>query len=506
MIIVFILMLLCSTGFGDDATLFLGGSGTKADASNVAPGCVTTATWIASLTDTDFMTANGGALALGAGVTWTIAGNTVTINDGTSPFTGLTLTGMYIYCYSNSETPEGEGYYEITADVDNDNIEIKDAGLGNATTFVNVAGGTLDYTIGGAGDISDNEGGETYLQDHFDLISGWTDGGDNLDILINEDCTIDTTVDIEFTGSITRRVRLLATDGDFLSDGTNVTIDTNTALAGALWEIGITQVNVHFYDFTLDAGANANDATHCLELLDGSANGGLTRWYDCTFQGATDDNIRCDAGAIAAGNWAFQLYNPTITGAGAAGIGRAAVGTDCILYIKGGVIHGNTGAGVEVSGVCNVFDGIIIYGNAEGFNFDGFTKGVSVSNCTIDDTGDAFVWDGVGASSDGVIISNCSITNSDVDFAPTGSDYADWVVTNCLLNGNTATYTPVIGIMTQRNIQTGVPGYVGAPDYTPATGSNLIDNGVVGTGDTIGALCATAGAGGGAGVIGTSWN
>jgi len=457
------------------------------------PGIFNMSLWESEADATNFYGLNGTYIAFdnGDSTSFTVGAGFATLTVAST--TGI-LVGMWAAIDDVTAGTNETGYYEIVS-IDSGTTFTIIASTDLSGTTVLDTSDTCSYYVGGIADAFDDS---TVLQLLIDTV-GFVSGADpsnainNLDILCHASSadTLIAQVDVDnISGSTSTVVNMRSLDSAF--DVVNqLTIDTAGSI-GALLSIGATQVNVQFYNFTLDA---SNATANALSLLDSTAVAGFTIWVDCVFAQATGDNISNDAGGASAGRQPLALLNCTIRDGGGHGID--GVGNDNVVRIEGGTIHTNIGGGVRLSGIGSVISGAQIYNNGDAITLDAGSEGTFIENCTIDDNADAVVWDGIGGSTDKIRITNCSITNnSGADFAPTGSDYADVFVANCLINGNGSTYTPVIGIMTQINMQTGVPGYVnqGARDYTTTSSSNLIGNGV--GGDTIGALCAAAGGGG----------
>ena len=494
----------------------LGGPSALEGGNDPSTAVITDAAWALSGDAGDFAKDDGDYLFAGISVaTFDKGDDDFELRSTTDGIFVDIVVGTCVYVGSTDGTTPISTYYEVLEldDWDNGGGEQNNVLVVNPTSLnggTMITAESITINIGGiVGTVDD-----AALQGLFDDIGpdcGATDGNaiNNLNILINQDSTLAATVDIDnISGSSTTRVKLIGTTAAFVDDGASrVVVDVNAAgVLTSLFDIGTTQVNVQFYRFTLDAtnaGAGAN-ATHALNTQDGTTAGGFTTWHDCIFENSTGDCILNDAGANTGYRFALQLYNPIIRGSSAgAGLGTNSA-NDNVVYIGGGKVHNNFGIGIKQSGAGGVFEGVQVYDNGDGFFFEASSKGGLVQNCTIDGNGDAFIFDGLGGSSDDFLIINCAITNNTgVDFNPSGVQFQGWYVANCLLNGNGTTYDPVIGIMTQVNIVTDPPQYEDQPanDYTPATGSPLIDAGVGGTGDTIGALCAAAGAAGGGGII-----
>lgn len=411
------------------------------------------------------------------------------------------IPGMYIYL-RNFSVDGLPGYFKII-EVDSATVlQIATSGLAALSGFVDSQ--VCDYYIGGISDAFDTT---TTLQDELDFIGpacGATDGDatNSLDILCFSAATltITATIDIDnISGSTTTRVRLIATNGDFLDDGTKVKITTNDVIGGdGLFNIATGISGVWFYNFILDANEKAD---YVLRTTDAC----FTQWHDCVFENAVLDNIGNDSGGNIE---TLILYNPIIRNAGRHGVSTISSG-DNLVSIRGGKVYGNIGTGIQVSNSPVILENVLIYGNAIGV--DMFFNSHSITNCTIDDNSVAgLVWDGTpSAVSANIKITNCSITNNAVDFLPSGTAYQACRVYNCCLNGNDATHEiPFVNAMEQRDIITGDPLYADPDnvdldlrDYTPSNLSPLIDAGIAGTGDTIGALCAEAGGGGAGGLL-----
>jgi hypothetical protein len=250
---------------------------------------------------------------------------------------------------------------------------------------------------------------------------------------------------------------------------------------------------VEFFDFTFDCD---DTGVTCLTTVDPS----LSHWHDCIFENATSHNIVNDAGG---GVDSFVLFNPIIRNGGANGLHTGSTG-DNNAEIYGGQCYGHTsGYGIGLSATGNFIDGMLIHGNLDGILIPASDAG-RIVNCTINGNIDAGIeWDGISNGADRWKVESCIISNNGVDFKPTGSTYFHWIVQNCCLFNNTATYTPIIGTLDQYNIITTNPTFTsttpGASGFlVPGSGWSGVDNPE--EGQTIGALCATAGGGAGGGV------
>jgi len=479
-----------------DVTLFWGGTGTQADAVAI-PGIVNN-TWLLFNSPSDSMTANGGALiASETGVT-AVSGAFTTVTK-IGAFAGLSvIADMYMYVSATGGTSDLE-YYEIQSVDSDDVITVETVGTLEGGTLVTAE--TITFSVGGAGDISSNTGGDTDLQDQMDFIGVRLSGSHNFDILMNRDCTIDTTVDIDaISGSATTRVRVIGSDSDFEDDGTQVEITTTSTLANGL---------VKFFDesdYTLwknfDFNGGGKDASRAVYGVFNPSTETSSIFHvfeECKFRGASNDGAIFRSGAQTFANCEFDLN-------GRYGINSFSGSS---MVFESCVFSNNDNHGAFIDGPTSVFNHCIFPDNGgSGLNIDDGGDNARIDHCVF--FGNAVSGLRLDILADKTVVVNCSsINNLGVGYDLDGDAIRpillfrnnhskdnlfvadkDGATSHC---SETATLAAFLVFSSGSNI-TGDPLFT---DFIPAAGSPLIDAGVGGTGDTIGALAATAGGAGG---------
>ena len=481
-----------------DVTTFLGGIGTKADAGLI-PGVCTQAAWAASLDATDFMGANGGYL-VDASTTADITDNLngtldVASLNAFSAFGNDELAGCYIYIYNCSGV--ATGYYLITSNSAS-LVICSDTNL-IATGYTSSA--SADFYIGGAGDTTLTAGLQAAL-DHLGTYVA--NGTNNVDILYNEDLTLTATIDIDnIVGSATTMARLIGTDSSFADTGDQITIDTTTTLSDGLFDfpasgsaVYITFENIDFYG----GGKDASRAAHCVnESATGGASDNII-FVNCTFRGASDHGVLQESDS-----WSFYGCTFTLNGGSGFysldGLNNEFIGNKFIDNDEHGLY--STGARIRVIGN-------IAQGNGQdssvGYGFYLDNEFYCIGNTAKDNYADGFF-----ADSSSFVTVMCNNTSSGSEtgygFNLDGRENIIFFGHNHAYdntgNGTTITHCSEVldtGFAAYKNGDniTGDPN-LNATTYIPDADSPLIDAGVGGTGDTIGALCATAGGGGSGG-------
>jgi hypothetical protein len=474
---VILLLSVCSFANADSVVVPLGGIGTKADAVT-AFGAIKKSVWDAG-SASDFMGTNGAALVTSSSVSLVDNGTDATVTD-TGAY-GSVVNGMYVKVTSASgSTPLG--YYEITSHT-SDTITFSDTDLTASTLAGN---DTVSLSIGGAGLAATGSN----IQDRFDAVGNTIDSTLHVaHVLLNTSETLITApIDIDtMTGSTQLMLFLTGSNSSFVDDGTKATLRGDTGFTGlGLFVVGANTVNIVVKNFILDADDKAASA---LRTMDPSQ----STWIDCEFKNATSHGIVNDGG----GSFSMYLVEPIIRDNGGRGVAKGS-NNDSIVKCYGGSVFGNTSDGIEVSGAGCILNGISIYLNGgNGILFDQYPYNSIVHNCTVDNnTASGLAYDGLGSAATRITVSNTAFSNNAADFSATGADYYEWRVFNCCVYGNTTTYTPVDGRMTQWSIITDNPSFTDAAngDFTPSAGSALIGAGITGT--TIGSMEPAAGAGG----------
>jgi hypothetical protein len=358
----------------------------------------------------------------------------------------------------------------------------------------------------------------TTLQDGLDTVGPRCGAApsiivNNLDIICNQSAatTLAATVLVDaISGSTDKRVRMIGVNSDFEDDGTQIEITTNADLTatGALFKIGATSVHLNFQNIDFNGGGKDSDlAGYCVtdtETSDRNA------YYNCHFHGAESHGV-----LLEGDNGHFVGCEFNLNG----GSGYASGGFDgadtrllsCISHhndshgflindatrntLSGCIAYRNLGTGFRIQGGGSddtVLFGCVAYFNtSDGFYLEGAAIGLLVINCTSSSSVSGYGYNFDSSTSAVRSFSN----NHGYDNEGNGS-----TITHCSVVLDTAW----AGFMFGSNID-GNPLFTNvtdnSEDFRPTSSSPLIDAGAGGTGDTIGALCATAGGGAGGGVM-----
>lgn len=300
-------LMLASAVFGADVTMFLGGTGDQSGAGRVA-GCIKSATWIVNggfIEASDIMPA-GLPLVDEVVVSLTsIGGGKYKVDGAGAIFTSVT-TDFYAFLEVIGGGSNATGYYEITVKNSTSEIEVLDTSL-EPNFLINDESMTM--FVGGAGDISLNTGVDNDdFQDRIDEIGrDVATNANNVDVLINRDITTDSTIDIDApTGSTTTRVRFIGTvydestaDNNFVDDGTQVTITTESAITALLEFTTVDYIDFYNFEFYGGGAARAasciysNDTTVvAIGFQDCLIHGGITAGFN--FKGNFWSIVNCE--------------------------------------------------------------------------------------------------------------------------------------------------------------------------------------------------------------------
>jgi len=475
----------------DEASVsFCYAAGAGSDLGN--GGGATLAAWEAKNAYTDFMAADGGPIA---------SETACTLSGGADLFITATSSGafsdvvvgtialcMFTGVYAN-------GYYIITdVDPSGDWVEI------NLTSqeVPTPTGETCDIVIGGAIDGLEN------------VINTDLANATNYDstVLIKGSETLGGQQDINAGGgSATTRLRFIGVNSSWAEDGTRAVITTSSSIESLIKITTIDYLEFRHIDF--DGNSNA---TYCVYGA-ATTDGWYTSWCDCLFHGATSDGIYmlsyyqsfidCEIysnGRDGIGNttksYYWHIVNCRIYNNNRHGVyGRLLVG-----QILNNAFYGNGQGSVDGSGYAEAAAtyqvsviGNTSYNNyADGFSYDSDSyNGTIINNTSVDNGGYGFNFDTGGAGGIAFFGYNHASGN-------TGSGG------NTHYNlGDDASFVDFKQGNNINGTQSASQLFVDANngDFTPKTGSELIDAGLdIGNGtQDIGAVQQEAGAGAGGG-------
>jgi hypothetical protein len=414
------------------------------------------------------------------------------------------IVGMYVYIDDLSAGSNVDGYYRIENIDSGTQITFRPSGILSGPLID--TNDTCSFYIGGVSDAFDSS---TTLQDELDFI-GPAAGADpvggainNLDILCHASTAtaITTKIDIDsISGSTTTRVRLIGSDSDFIPDSANLLeITTATDLTtNGLFDFADASDWTNWYNFDFNAGGkDSNLGGYGVVSQTTSSTDHL--FVNCDFHGAEVSG--CHYHGV---EWTFINCNFYENGTMGLELASSRGGDSSIKACK---FYDNDSDGFFGGGLFVAVENCKSWGNGgNGFTFNLFMDGSHIyNNTSFNNTGDGFQIDDVA---DGCRIAN----NSSYSNTGVGYDLQGGAVQPISFFGNNhsnsnsshysegsdSTFADFSGgnnITTAPQFTSETPGQSGF--LQPASTSPLIDAGVGGTGDTIGALCATAGAGGG---------
>jgi hypothetical protein len=426
------------------------------------------------------------------------------VGGGLWELTMASISGVEVGMYAYLRDWAGaslNGVYRITSFVDVATVGIDIVGLATPSGFVD--GDTCDVYIGGVSDAFD---GSTTLQDELDSIGprcGATDGDavNNLDILCHASTatTLTDTLDIDnISGGTNTRTRALATNASFVRDGTKVEITTSTTLPNGLLEFFSLSDNTLWFDFDFNANSNA---AYAINNPPTESSSEQHVFKNCLMRGATTRNLHNESP-----NW--NLSGCTISD------GEAGIFNDGdLMVIENCHISGSNTNGISLSARTYIIDNII-----EGHGTNGLTADSSADFSKL--LGNTFKSNGTnGVNLDNgannfTISGNTSSGNGTGAVSGFGYNFGSTFRANILFFANNHSFDNLDGhsnLMSSPTSDTEFTDFLdldnitGDPlldaNFIPSSSSPLIDAGVGGTGDTIGAKCATAGGGAGGGVM-----
>jgi hypothetical protein len=427
-----------------------------------------------------------------------------TIADGKLLLADTSAIVVGMYCFMDDQkaaTTNEVAYYRIDAIDTNVSITLNTAGL--TTDVLNEDSTEVNYWIGG---VSNGLNGAAQLQNNLDHLGNYAaDGTNNVDILCYSSTavTLAATVDIDnITGSSTTRARLIGTNSDFVDDGTLIEITTTSDIALGLFVFAAASKYITITNFDFNCGDGGVDATNSDYGVysNGSGNGQFSTFFNCTFRNAILDgagwvgydtsfiackminNDRYGLSTVGGATVRMSICSSEISNNGSDGINwRPRPGS-----VSGCIIYGNTGNGISEfsSSISDTkYTNNTIYDNVNGIDINSGSVDFAIHNNT--SSGNSGIdFDLNGAVSRALFFghNNAFGSASPSDQAATDAEFL------VLGDGNNITEDPLFT-------------NAGAGNFIPLSTSPLIDAGVGGTGDTIGALCAVAGGGGGVNLL-----
>lgn len=472
--ILLIILLFSTSVFGqyvapnEDTRIYVGGLGTQADKAQLNGGGATEVVAAAG-SPSDFMGTNGGPKR-----TASCAFTTATKNlNGTDIGNGITV-GTLCYVSTGDGSHITAGVYEITTVTDNDNIiclQIDDDGTNDTGVTVNV-GGALD----GIQNALDNpvNNGASYNRYIYDNITTET---------------ISATIDVDTYGGANTGTKVIVkgANSSCVVDGTKVIITTDQDLVAGLLSFTSTSQYTQWWYIDFNAGG-ANKADYCIYNASTESTSSYHAFYDCIFQGAADET----------GVWIESTFW-NLHGCVVHSNGNGVWNDGGNSFLEGCSIHDNTGYGIKLSAETYVLSCIIYDNGADGIDTDSAADYCLIRGNTIFGNATHGI-DLVSGALNNFVTNNTSCGNGTSE---TGYGY-NLNARSCVLffaynhscdNHATAALNNWDGhcnLMTdstsdsewddlfEGNNQHGDPKFTsiadGSENFTPTTGSTLIDN------------------------------
>lgn len=448
------------TAPNEDTVVVVGGLGTQANKAQLNGGGATKAVWDAN-SPSDFMETDGGPQA-----TATCAFTTATKNlNGTN--IGLNVTvGTLCFVSTGDGAHVTPGVYEITTVTDNDNIicaQIDDDGTNDINHTVNV-GGALD-TLQNAldNDVNDASSFNRYIYNNIATA------------------TVAATIDHDTNGgSSTTRLYTIGYNATLAAESEVIINTTSDITAILLIASAISSTTFQNIDFD-GGGKDASRASFCVS--DSSPSNFRNAFKDCKFHGAESHGVEMDGD-----NWFFGGCEAYLNG----GVGISTGASDGLINVYVGCsFHDNDSHGLSQNGAGAVIVNNLCYDNGKDGTGHGITILSSGDNATIiGNTCHGNATSGINIDSAGShcsIVNNTSVENGAYGYELNGEigvffgynhssqnttahtdevadgDFADF------LNGNNQADTT-----SGANLFVSVAD--GSEDFTPKTGTDLIDN------------------------------
>jgi len=479
----------------EETVIIVGGLGTQASASDNNGGGATKAVWDAG-TPADFIGTNGAPISTSAAVTFTTATkNLSAVNIGLNVVVG-TLLQVTVGGDGSHVTL---GIYEVTTVTDNDNIiclQIDDDGTNDVNLTVNV-GGALD-TLQEAWDNPVNDG-TAFKRNIYNNVASVDIGAVPIDNDTN-------------SGSVTTVIYTTGYNATLTAEATVIITTTGNIATGLVdFSNGVVHHNISNIDFN---GGGVGLAEHC--IYNNTDTEGEIVFKNCLIHNA-DNSGALIGGTTDADQWLFVSCEIYDNGQGPVGSGIAGrIAARGRLSAFGCKVYDNADFGLSAGQPMEVV-GCQIYGNGDSgcFISDDTVRHLITNNTIYGNGGDGIeLTAGAGGDFSVKIYNNTSVANVGFGYNLAGLvPGAINVFSNNHSFNNDSGGTPnsatshcsetstlaLFQVFGQGDNFSGDPLFTnpGADNFIPTSSSPLIDAGVGGTGDTIGALCATAGGAGG---------
>ena len=411
-----------------------------------------------------------------------------------------TIVGPYANINFDPGSDYTSGFYEVIAvDASNNYVDLELAYIDDDAVNITIV-------VGGAVPIIDVD---YDLQDVLDDALSSAASNDVV-IYILGTGEITATLDIDTGGgSATTTKTLVGTNTSYVIDGTRAKITTATSLINGLVHIANGVSGITFRNIDFDAGG-VGKADYCI-LNNTDAEESIV-FKNCLMHDSDIDGIHHGGSAIQ-DEWAVlgcEVYDNRGSGI------RARSSARGVIYIIGCSIHDNSVYGIFIGEYVRAYNNRV-YANGDSGIYNSaatvlFARAI-ISNTMFGNGGDGF--ESVASSGLIVIANNTSVANVGFGYNLAGMAIGEVMVfSNNHSKDNDAEGTPdspnshcsetstlaLFQGFGQGNNISGDPLFTnvspGSENFIPTSNSPLIDAAVGGTGDTVGALCATAGEGG----------
>jgi len=402
---------------------------------------------------------------------------TVNHGAGVTVVTGTLAWVQFSGTYTN-------GWYFVTY-VDDNNVTLDGSngtGVGGITCSISIGG-----VIKGISELLSS------YANHYDATSY------DMNCLVKGTETLTAQENIAAGGgSSTTRLRFIGVNSSWAEDGTRAVITTSSSITSLL---KITTIDyLEFWHIDFDA---ASSATYCAES-ELTSDGQYTLFFDCLFHDAVSHGLYFAANDLAMVG--CQVYSN-------GGVGYHTISTNQSIKIVACKFYSNTSHGIYARPVYGLFDSCVLYGNGGG-GFSGISSASRMKflGCTFyNNTSDGVM---IPIATSYAMFENCtSVDNGGYGYnlQLTAADGVNFFGYNHASGNSSGHYNvgddaSFVDFLQGNNIngtQSASQLFVdaGNGDFTPKTGSELIDAGLdVGNGtQDIGAVQQEAGAGAGAG-------
>ena len=475
-----------------DSVVVVGGFGTMNDADEYNGGGAIKTVWDSTDDPTAFIGTNGGPIQSSNAATYTNSTNTFAATGiGTD-----VVEGTIVYLSDDDGTAFTTGRYSVSGRT-NDTIVIADiTSTGDSTTCTVNVGGAIGKSSGyGLQAVLDDDICDASTYNRYVYFNG--DQGMAADTV-----TIDATIEVDFySGTTSTRLFVIGYAQDLLAEA-EMTLATISVIDELVLFTAGDYSTWRGIDFDADSNEGNNAADYCVRAL-GNLDGISVVFENCKFHNATVDGVNMRTNILAL--IGCELYDNNSNGYDTEATANDSLVYGCSIHNNGShglrarnstasivnnLIYDNTGDGInnnDEGAVSNtLYLGNTIFNNDVGVEFDPATVGqIWINNCFVGNSG-------IGVQLNAAGVGRLRYWGYNLSADNTGGDISDGHDFATFGNGSNQDSAQAAGDLFKDAVEAG--GY----DFTPTTGSDLIDNGLEygGTGTMdIGAVQQEAGGG-----------